>query len=56
MYHRKNWDYSNLGSFVFDKQQYWSEVDKLFELEEQGKNLFENFSVSFDTEKMVGLK
>lgn len=51
MYHRKNWDYSSLGSFVFDKQQYWSEVDKLLELEEQGKNLFENFAVSFDAEK-----
>lgn len=51
MYHRKNWDYSSLGSFVFDKQQYWSEVDKLLELEEQGRILFENFAVSFDAEK-----
>ena len=51
MYHRKNWDYSSLGSFVFDKQQYWSEVDKLLEFEEQGRILFENFAVSFDAEK-----
>lgn len=51
MYHRKNWDYSSLGSFVFDKQQYWSEVDKLLALEEQGRILFENFAVSFDAEK-----
>lgn len=51
MYHRKNWDYSSLGSLVFDKQQYWSEVDKLLALEEQGRILFENFAVSFDAEK-----
>lgn len=51
MYHRKNWDYSGLGSFGFRKQQYWSEVDKLLELEEQGKILFKNFAVSFDVEK-----
>ena len=51
MYHRKKWDYSDLGNFVFCKQQYWSEVDKLLELEEQGKILFENFAISFDVEK-----
>lgn len=51
MYHRKNWDYSSLGSYVFDKQQYWSEVDKLLELEEQGRILFANFAVFFDAEK-----
>ena len=42
MHHRKNWDYSELGSFVFDKQQYFQEVNKLPAFDKQGMKMYKN--------------
>ena len=51
MYHRENWDYSSLGRFVFDKQQYFHAVDKLLILKKQGQEIIDNFQVAFDVQK-----
>ena len=51
MYHREKWDYGNLGKFVFDKQQYFQEVDKLLILEKQGLDIYKNFQVAFEPQK-----
>ncbi|MBR2215349.1 MAG: hypothetical protein IJ849_06280 [Selenomonadaceae bacterium] len=51
MYHRTNWDYSDLGKYVFYKQQYFQEVDKLLLFEKQGQEIVENFQVGFDVQE-----
>ena len=51
MYPRENWDYSKLGSFVFDKKQYFKEVDRLLDIKKQGREIIEKFQVSFKHEK-----
>lgn len=56
MYHRKDWDYSELGKYVFDKQQYFQEVDKLLILEKQGQEIVENFQVAFDVQEYGWVK
>lgn len=54
MYHREKWDYAELGKFVFDKQQYFREVDKLLIFEKQGLDIYKNFQVAFEPPNMVG--
>lgn len=56
MYHRENWDYSKLGRYLFDKQQYFQEVDKLLILEKQGQEIVKNFQISFDIQKYGWVK
>ncbi len=51
MCHRENWDYSKLGRFVFDKKQYFQEVDRLLILENQGREITKNFQVAFDVQQ-----
>ena len=48
MHHRKNWDYSELGSFVFDKQQYFQEVNKLPTFEKQGMKMYKNGGTDYE--------
>ena len=51
MEHRENWDYSKLGSFVFDKKHYFKAVDRLLDMKKQGREIIEKFQVSFKHEK-----
>ena len=55
MYHREKWDYSKLGSFVFDKKQYFREVDRLLDIAKLGWEIRENFKVAFDYRKNDGV-
>ena len=56
MYHREDWDYSDLGKYIFDKQQYFQEVDKLLTLEKHGQEICTNFQVGFDVQKHGWIK
>ena len=56
MYHREKWDYAELGKFVFDKQQYFREVDKLLIFEKQGLDIYKNFQVVFEPQKYGWIK
>jgi len=56
MYHREKWDYADLGKIVFDKQQYFREVDKLLIFEKQGLDIYKNFQVAFEPQKYGWIK
>ena len=56
MYHREKWDYAELGKFVFDKQQYFREVDKLLIFEKQDLDRYKNFQVAFEPQKYGWIK
>ena len=48
MNQREEWDYSELVRFIFDKNQYFQEIDKLLLLEKQSQDIVEKFKVGFD--------
>ena len=54
MYHREKWDYTELGKFVFDKQQYFREVDKLLFLKNKAWIYTKIFKWHLSPKNMVG--
>ena len=55
-YHRKSWDFSMLGKFVFDKQQYFYEVEKLLDFEKQAQEIYKSFQVVFEVQEHGRIK